>query len=122
MLQLHSDARALAVEFLRCGQPDPAVAAGEKDMLVRSSTHGRHSLRLNARRTNGAAVVPPAVRGRGMAHAVRRTCLRIEVPGASLPTDRRGLIGSPPWVWPAPLGAPSARGGHRAGAHAPAGW
>src|SRR5262249_10140427 len=29
------------------------------------------------------------------------------------------------WVWPAPLGAlgaPSAGGGHRAGAHAPAGW
>src|SRR5713226_5269721 len=29
------DARALSVEFLRCGQPDPAVAAGDKDMLVR---------------------------------------------------------------------------------------
>src|SRR5262249_27874037 len=65
MLQLHGDARALAV--------DPAVAAGDKDMLVRSSAHGRHSLRLNARRTNCDAVVPPAVRGRGMAHAVRRT-------------------------------------------------
>src|SRR5262249_24912187 len=29
------------------------------------------------------------------------------------------------WVWPAPLGAVGARaagGGHRAGAHAPAGW
>src|SRR5215510_7212694 len=55
----------------------------------------------------------------------RRTFLRVEVPGASLPTDRRGLIGSPPWVWTAPLGAlgaPAARGGHRAGAHAPAGW
>jgi hypothetical protein len=55
----------------------------------------------------------------------RRTFLRVAVPGASLPTDRRGLIGSPPWAWPAPLGAlgaPSAGGGHRAGAHAPAGW
>src|SRR5713101_161965 len=41
------DARALAVEFLRCGQPDPAVAAGDKDMLVRESTHGRHSFRLH---------------------------------------------------------------------------
>src|SRR5262250_2604080 len=29
------DARALPVEFLRCGQPDPAVAAGDKDILVR---------------------------------------------------------------------------------------
>jgi hypothetical protein len=29
------DARALSVEFLRCGQPDPAVAAGDKDVLVR---------------------------------------------------------------------------------------
>jgi hypothetical protein len=29
------DARALSVEFLRCGQPDPAVAAGNKDILVR---------------------------------------------------------------------------------------
>src|SRR4029450_7866246 len=29
------DARALSVEFLRCGQPDPAVAAGDKDILVR---------------------------------------------------------------------------------------
>src|SRR5439155_16450335 len=28
------DARALSVEFLRCGQPDPAVAAGDKDILV----------------------------------------------------------------------------------------
>src|SRR6516165_10971586 len=46
MIQLHCDARALAVEFLRGGQPDSAVAAGDKDMLVRSSTHGRHSLRL----------------------------------------------------------------------------
>jgi hypothetical protein len=27
--------RALSVEFLRCGQPDPAVAAGDKDILVR---------------------------------------------------------------------------------------
>src|SRR5215510_14508692 len=30
-----SDARALSLEFLRCGQPDPAVAAGDKDILVR---------------------------------------------------------------------------------------
>src|SRR6516225_240508 len=30
-----SDARALSVEFLRCGQPDPAVAAGDKDIFVR---------------------------------------------------------------------------------------
>src|SRR5439155_1556667 len=29
------DARALSVEFLRRGQPDPAVAAGDKDILVR---------------------------------------------------------------------------------------
>src|SRR5258706_2218105 len=29
------DARALSVEFLRCGQPDPAVAAVDKDILVR---------------------------------------------------------------------------------------
>src|SRR5262249_29264056 len=41
------DARALAVEFLRGGQPDPAVAAGDQDMLVRESTHGRPSLRLH---------------------------------------------------------------------------
>src|SRR5262249_30767232 len=56
MLQLHGDARALAVEFLRGGQPDPAVAAGDKDMLVRSSTHGRHSLRLHMS-------VPPTFQG-----------------------------------------------------------
>src|SRR5439155_9408840 len=41
------DARALSVEFLRCGQPDPAVAAGDKDIFVRESTHCRHSFRLN---------------------------------------------------------------------------
>src|SRR5882757_4286777 len=29
------DARALSVEFLRCGQPDSAVAAGDEDILVR---------------------------------------------------------------------------------------
>src|SRR2546430_3096395 len=29
------DARALSVEFLRRGQPDPAVAAGDKDILLR---------------------------------------------------------------------------------------
>jgi hypothetical protein len=29
------DARALSVEFLRCGQPDPAVAAGDKNIFVR---------------------------------------------------------------------------------------
>src|SRR5262249_16339192 len=29
------DARALPVEFLRCGQPDSAVAASDKDILVR---------------------------------------------------------------------------------------
>src|SRR5215471_4621557 len=40
------DARALSVEFLRCGQPDPAVAAGDKDILVRESTHCPHSFRL----------------------------------------------------------------------------
>jgi len=28
------DARALLVEFLRCGKPDPAVAAGDKEILV----------------------------------------------------------------------------------------
>src|SRR5262249_44711212 len=28
------DARTLSVEFLRCGQPDPAVAACDKDILV----------------------------------------------------------------------------------------
>src|SRR5207253_8141757 len=37
------DARALSVEFLRCGQPDPAVAAGDQDILVRQPTHGRPS-------------------------------------------------------------------------------
>jgi hypothetical protein len=31
------DARALSVEFLRCGQPDSAVAAGDKDILVREA-------------------------------------------------------------------------------------
>ena len=29
------DARALSVKFLRGGQPDPTVAAGDKDILVR---------------------------------------------------------------------------------------
>src|SRR5215813_6386622 len=29
------DARALSVEFLRRGQPDPAIAAGDKNILVR---------------------------------------------------------------------------------------
>src|SRR5262249_34224878 len=29
------DARALSVEFLRCGQPDAAITAGDKDILVR---------------------------------------------------------------------------------------
>ena len=37
------DARALSVKFLRRGQPDPAVAAGDKDILVRQPTHGRPS-------------------------------------------------------------------------------
>src|SRR6516165_2617591 len=37
------NARALSVEFLRCGQPDPAVAAGDKDILVRQSTHSRRA-------------------------------------------------------------------------------
>src|SRR5215813_4306821 len=37
------DARALSVEFLRRGQPDPAVAAGDKDILVRQPTHCRPS-------------------------------------------------------------------------------
>src|SRR3989442_14379796 len=41
------DARALAVEFLRGGPPDPAGAAGDQEMLVRESPHGRHSLRLH---------------------------------------------------------------------------
>jgi hypothetical protein len=41
------DARALSVEFLRCGQPDPAVAAGDKDILARQPTHCRHSFGLN---------------------------------------------------------------------------
>src|SRR5262249_40040602 len=40
------DARALSVEFLRCGQSDPAVAAGDKDILVRKFTHCRLSFRL----------------------------------------------------------------------------
>src|SRR5882762_2546771 len=35
-------ARALSVEFLRCGEPDPAVAAGDEDILVRQPTHCRH--------------------------------------------------------------------------------
>src|SRR6266568_4315056 len=29
------NARALSVEFLRCGQPDSAIAAGDEDVLVR---------------------------------------------------------------------------------------
>src|SRR5499425_1057155 len=33
------DPRALSVEFLRRGQPDPAITAGDKDILVRQSTH-----------------------------------------------------------------------------------
>src|SRR5882672_12186975 len=41
------DARALSVEFLGCSQPDPAVTAGDKDILVREPTHCRHSFRLN---------------------------------------------------------------------------
>src|SRR5262249_12173100 len=41
------DARALSVEFLRCGQPDPAVAAGDEDILACQPTHCRHSFRLN---------------------------------------------------------------------------
>src|SRR6185436_8727130 len=36
------DARALSVEFLRCGQPDAAITAGYKDILVRQPTHLRH--------------------------------------------------------------------------------
>src|SRR6516164_3527479 len=39
------DARALSVEFLRCGQSDPAVAAYNQDVLVREPTHCRHSFR-----------------------------------------------------------------------------
>src|SRR5262249_26222053 len=42
------DARALSVEFLRRGQPDPAVAAGDEDILVRESTHCRHSFSADA--------------------------------------------------------------------------
>ena len=41
-------ARSLSIEFLRCGQPDPAVAAGDKDILARQPTHCRHSFRLRA--------------------------------------------------------------------------
>ena len=37
------DARTLSLELLRRGQPDPAVAAGDKDILVREPTHGRPS-------------------------------------------------------------------------------
>src|SRR5215475_907097 len=40
------DTRALSVEFLRCGQPDPAAAASDKDILARSPTHCRHSFCL----------------------------------------------------------------------------
>src|SRR6266852_2133671 len=32
------NARALSVEFLRCGEPDSAIAAGDEDVLVRSLT------------------------------------------------------------------------------------
>src|SRR5207253_5504984 len=39
------DARALSVEFLRCSQPDPAVTAGDKDILVREPAHCGHSVR-----------------------------------------------------------------------------
>src|SRR5882672_8356064 len=39
------DTRALSVELLRCSQPDPAVAAGDKDILVREPTHCRYSIR-----------------------------------------------------------------------------
>src|SRR5258707_14059327 len=35
MIQLYCNARALSVEFLRCRQPDSAVAAGGMDILVR---------------------------------------------------------------------------------------
>ena len=31
----NGDARALSAEFLRCGPPDPAIAAGDEDVLVR---------------------------------------------------------------------------------------
>jgi hypothetical protein len=34
------DARALSVEFLRCGAADPAVAAGDEDILVASLAIG----------------------------------------------------------------------------------
>src|SRR5260370_33195750 len=37
--------RAFSVEFLRCSQPDPAVATGNKDMLVREPTPCRYSIR-----------------------------------------------------------------------------
>jgi hypothetical protein len=47
VIQLHCDARALSVEILRRGQPDPAVAAGDKDILVRYSAHCPQSFRLN---------------------------------------------------------------------------
>src|SRR5258705_13177082 len=40
-----SDARALSVEFLRGSQPDPAVAPGDKDILVPEPAHCRYSIR-----------------------------------------------------------------------------
>src|SRR4029077_2964743 len=40
----NGDARALSVELLRCGQPDPAVAASDQDILVRWSRHCCYSL------------------------------------------------------------------------------
>src|SRR5262252_1328156 len=40
------DARALSVELLRRGQPDPAVAAGDKDVLASQLNHRRHSFGL----------------------------------------------------------------------------
>src|SRR5215831_2080554 len=45
------NARALSVEFLRCGQPDSAVAAGDKNILARQPAHCRHSFRLTTSRS-----------------------------------------------------------------------
>src|SRR5262249_35782283 len=46
ILAADGDARALSVEFLRRGQPEPALAAGDQDIFVRSSTDCRHSFTL----------------------------------------------------------------------------
>src|SRR5262249_60521128 len=60
------DARTLLVEFLRCGYPDPAFAAGDKDILVREPTHCRSS----------SLPVPWAVRGLHLCEAAVHRQLR----------------------------------------------